>query len=86
MTSTGCEAVNVTGHCGPDGGGGVHRLGAQADQFGGNDLEGQPFVEPGQLSRSLTKRSMRAVSERIPEKTRGRSSAWCAAPRSNSSA
>ena len=69
------------------GGGGVHRFGAQADQFGRRGSAGAALHRAGPASsRSVTNRSMRPVSERMPEMTRGRSSALVDAPRSKSSA
>ena len=48
MTSTGCEAVNSTGHCGPTVAAVRTASAPRPDQFGGHDLDRQALVESGQ--------------------------------------
>ncbi len=75
MTSTGCEAVNSTGHCGPTVAAVCTASAPSPTSSVGTIWSGRPSSKRARVSRSLTRRSMRAVSERMPVKTRGRSSA-----------
>ena len=86
ITSTGRAAQNRTGHSGPTAVAVRTASDARDTSSTGAFSMGTPSSRRASVSRSVTRRSMRAVSVRIPDTTRGRSSECWAAPRSNSSA